>query len=219
MVPTTSVMIAVASPCFSPRHRNAVYPMTGTATPSLKMPTPSMTPPTLGCDAVSPRDYAGRWLVLQVLPRHTKSTAWKLHEDGIGYFLPLYESMYFDGEGKKRFKVLPLFPGYLFVNVTDADQMIRARSIHGVYGSISVPNQFSFAHEMAELHHVAQAFDPNSAIREGSVVRVTTGSLMGYEGPVVQRLKTGKIRVFLRVIGDTYQDIEIEPSRLELAVA
>jgi transcription antitermination factor NusG len=73
------------------------------------------------------------------------------------------------------------------------------------------PNQMRFN----EIHRTTSMFDPSAEIREGAIIRVTAGPLMGYEGPVVQRLKSGQIRIYLHVFGE-YRDVEIAPSVLEL---
>src|SRR3974390_2430878 len=74
------------------------------------------------------------WYVTCTSPRHEKRVAQQLEERGIESFLPLYSSV---RRWKDRRKVLdlPLFPGYVFVQM-NAQNRLSVLRLPGVLGLI-----------------------------------------------------------------------------------
>lgn len=74
------------------------------------------------------------WYALQTYPRHEK----RVHEDlrfrGIECFLPLYETVHRWKNGCKVRVDLPLFPGYLFVNINPRERFM----VLGLPGSLAI---------------------------------------------------------------------------------
>jgi len=68
-------------------------------------------PPALPPSVEMPAQLAGRWAVAHTKPRHEKALAHDLLARGVGYFLPMVESVRFSG-GRKRRVLKPLFSSY-----------------------------------------------------------------------------------------------------------
>src|ERR1700692_3046687 len=90
------------------------------ATESLLLPPPSL---------VSERP--SHWYAVQTSPRHEKRVREHLGRRGVGCFLPLFRSIHRWKNGCKVQVELPLFPGYLFVNIPRTER-VRVLSVPGV---------------------------------------------------------------------------------------
>ena len=60
------------------------------------------------------------WLVAYTKPRHEKKSAEVLKSSGVDVFLPLQKQLKVWSD-RKKWVESPLFPGYLFVNISDDD--------------------------------------------------------------------------------------------------
>jgi len=62
------------------------------------------------------------WLVAYTKPRHEKKSADVLRLSGIDVFLPLQRQLK-EWSDRKKWVEWPIFPGYIFVNVEEKDQL------------------------------------------------------------------------------------------------
>jgi transcription antitermination factor NusG len=147
----------------------------------------------LACETrVSPRQC---WYAVYTRSRHEKSVAEQCQHRGVVVFLPLYSVQH---RWKQRHAelLLPLFPSYLFVQMTLRDR-VRVLSVPGVASIVSfngvpaaVPeSQIDLLQRVITLGRV----EPHVYLQSGMRVRVTAGPLVGLEGIVVA-LK-GKVQV------------------------
>src|SRR5690242_16541860 len=72
--------------------------------------------------SAAPGNRLAPWLALYTNPRHEKRVKGQLQERGIHCFLPLYHSVHQWKDRRKQVDV-PLFPGYVFVNLDSHDRL------------------------------------------------------------------------------------------------
>lgn len=135
------------------------------------------------------------WYAVYTRSRHEKSVAEQCQHRGVVAFLPLYSVQH---RWKQRCAeiLLPLFPSYLFVQMTLRDRL-PVLGIPGVASIVSfngvpaaVPeSQIDLLKRVITLDRV----EPHVYLQSGRRVRVTAGPLVGLEGIVVE-LK-GKVKV------------------------
>ena len=70
-----------------------------------------------------------KWFAIQTRARHEKKVDAQLQEKGIASFLPLSNEMH-QWSDRQRLVHQPLFPGYLFVHISDSPDGTQVRSHH-----------------------------------------------------------------------------------------
>lgn len=171
-----------------------------------------------------PADMIGDWMVAQVYRRNESTVADQLTRLGIQTYLPIAEQVYYDSQNKKRRRLSPLIPGYLFVCTVDAGEVYDVMSLRticgraAVYGRIEVRNQPRLVRELSDLHTALGHYDCQAWGQPavGALCRIIAGPLMGKEGVVVS---IGKRRQFVlqvtNLLGEGAVALEIEPELLE----
>ena len=142
----------------------------------------------------------GHWYALQTYPRHEKRVHENLRLRAIESFLPLYETLHRWRNGCWVRVELPLFPGYLFVNI-DPRERFRVLSLPGavsMVGSRSGPWPLPEA-EIMRLRAGLQAgkFEPHPFLAVGQKVRIKSGPLADFTGFLVRH--SAGLRVVLCV--------------------
>src|SRR5262245_12163571 len=66
-------------------------------------------------DGMEVTSYPGRWWALHTRPRAEKALARKCVDQGLSFFLPLYQQQW-RSRGRLFRSHLPLFPGYVFLH-------------------------------------------------------------------------------------------------------
>jgi transcription termination/antitermination protein NusG len=166
-------------------------------------------------ELVSPR----RWFALYTKCRHEKRTAEHLVQRDISHFLPLYRAERCWKSCSHVELELPLFPGYLFVNVS-SDERIRALQVPGVVTMVAgldgKPATIS-DQEIASLQTGIRErrAEPHPCVAAGQRVRICSGALAGIEGTVV-RVKSGlRVVLTLDLIRQSFS-VEVKGEELEL---
>jgi transcription antitermination factor NusG len=119
---------------------------------------------------------------------------------GIEAFLPLYETVHRWRNGCKAQVELPLFPGYLFVNI-DPRERFKVLGLPGsvaIVGSVSGPWPLPDS-EIEGLRASLQSrqFEPHPYLAVGQKVRIKSGPLADLTGFLVRQ--SGGYRVVLSV--------------------
>jgi transcription antitermination factor NusG len=144
------------------------------------------------------------WLAVYTRTHHEKSVAKRLEELRIEHFLPLYQSRRAWSCNRQVEVSMPLFPNYIFVRVTPRDQA-RTLGIPGVIMIVrSGPSAGSIDDfEMQQLQRYLSlgSFQPEPAFSEGSLVRITSGPLIGLVGNVVWRANSARVVIAVSSIG------------------
>ncbi len=138
------------------------------------------------------------WFVAHTRPRCEKKLVDYCEREGFSTTLPLYRSV-----KKYRGKTLvfhkPLFPGYVFLQITTAQRQKIFQSDY-VANLLDVPDQAEFAQQLEDiLFTLEQEVDVRLAptIGPGVKVRIKSGPLQGIEGWVESR--KGMVEVLLRL--------------------
>ena len=140
------------------------------------------------------------WYAVHLRSRHEKRVAEQLSGKGISYFLPLYEAEHRWKDRLARVQ-LPLFPGYLFVQVPLRERL-KVLEVPGVVRLVSAGGD-PVPLDDSEINILRQGLtsmlkaEPHPYLKVGTRVRVRVGALAGLEGILV-RLKD-RYRVVISV--------------------
>ncbi|MDR3792598.1 MAG: UpxY family transcription antiterminator [Terracidiphilus sp.] len=142
-----------------------------------------------------------RWFAIYTTPRHEKSVARHMGQREIEHYLPLYRSERRWSDGSKVTLDLPLFPGYIFVRITNRERG-QVLGVPGVLSMVSgtggVPAVLPDALiDVLRGGLAACQAEPHRLLMAGQRARIRTGALAGMEGVVI-RMK-GTLRVVLTI--------------------
>ncbi len=143
---------------------------------------------------------AARWYAAYTNARHEKCVQKQLQERHIAHFLPTYHTVRLWKDRRKELE-FPLFPGYIFVQITGPDRL-RVLQVPGVVRFVSF-NGRPAALEDIEIESLRNALatgiraEPHPYLKVGRRVRVKRGPLAGVEGILVR--KKDKFRVVISV--------------------
>jgi len=156
------------------------------------------------------------WYVLHVGPRTEKKVAAVCQKHDLPHYLPVRE----DKRIYQRRRVIvrkPLFPGYLFVDLTPETRVHVIRTNH-VLQLIVPPDEQQLMHEIEQIR-LALAADPklysDTAVCKGARVRIKAGVFMGIEGVIDQRPGATKVRLNVELVGQSVA-VDVERDYLEV---
>ncbi len=142
------------------------------------------------------------WYALYVRPRHEKIVYQQLLEKQVDSFLPLTKQLR-KWKDRKKWVEMPLFSGYVFVNIHLRDRL-RALQTHGVVRMVSfggvpavIPDW-----QIEQLNKILQegtAIQPEEYLKVGDYVEVVEGPLKGVRGYL--REKRGESRIAILIDG------------------
>lgn len=134
---------------------------------------------------------AAYWFVVHTRSRHEKQVDSFLKEKCIDSFLPLNKTL--SRRRDRRVVVdLPLFPGYLFVNIPldNVFDVISTRGVVRIIGTdpfTPTPIPEKQVNDIKILVHSNVKLDPYKYLQSGTKIRVKAGPLMGIEGILLKR--------------------------------
>ena len=135
-----------------------------------------------------------RWYAIHVRSRHEFQIFDRLKLKGIDAFLPTVKKLR-KWKDRKKLVTFPLFPGYLFVRITnDARNILEVLKIKGVVNMICtlpgeparIPDEQIAA--LKTLVENGEDLDPYPYLTEGQNVRIIKGPMAGIEGILVEKL-------------------------------
>ncbi|WP_347273792.1 UpxY family transcription antiterminator [Candidatus Kuenenia sp.] len=145
------------------------------------------------------------WFAVHTRSRHEKQVDSFLREKNISSFLPLVKTIS-RRRDRKKFIDVPLFPGYLFVNIT-LDNLYEIKSTRGVVriigdgeGFIPSPIPDAEINNLKTLINSNVAIDPYKYLQKGTKVRVVSGPLIGLEGLLVKRKTNYRVVVSIDIL-------------------
>jgi len=143
------------------------------------------------------------WYAAYTCPRHEKHVAHQLQERNIGTFLPLYSSVRRWKDRRKRLE-LPLFPGYVFVQMTDQNRVDILR-LPGVVQLVCFQGKPTPVHasEIDALRRGTNGsvvLQPHPFLQTGRKVRIMNGPLAGAEGICVRRKQHTRLVISISLL-------------------
>jgi transcription antitermination factor NusG len=147
----------------------------------------------------TPGAGASPWYAAYTLPRHEKAVAEHLGFREVETYLPLYLSAR-RWAGRRAMVQLPLFPGYVFVRISDGER-IRVLEHPSVLRLVTFGGRPASLAD-GEIDRLRAALELGKAepfpfLIPGKRVRVKSGPLAGVEGTILRR--KGRMRLVVSV--------------------
>ena len=167
-----------------------------------------------------PLHTAGRrphWYAVYTTPRHEKRVREHLGHRCVECFLPLFRSIHRWKNGCKAQVELPLFPGYLFVNIPRSER-VRVLDVPGVLcfvgpkGEPARLSDFEIETFRSGLH--LQKFEPYRGLAIGQKVRINDGALQGLEGVLVRNANGLRVVITVNLIQQSVA-VELDADAVE----
>jgi transcription antitermination factor NusG len=156
-----------------------------------------------------------RWYVAYTAVNQEKKVAAQLCQREISHFLPLYSSMR-HWKDRKVLLQLPLFPGYLFVNIPLRDR-VGVLAVPGVVRLVGFHRPTAVPDEEVERIRLAVSVhnaEPHSYLKVGQQVRITDGPLRGSEGILLRNKSKCRVVILVTAIAQAFS-VEIDERKLE----
>jgi transcriptional antiterminator NusG len=147
------------------------------------------------------------WYALWVKSRHEFVVSQELSRKGIDNFLPVMTKV---RQWKDRKKIIdyPLFPGYLFVHIIpEPDTFLNVVKTRGSVSFISLEHGDPTSISPEEIDSLkimlesGEQIDVFPALKEGMVVRVKRGPLLGATGILAKRENQHMFVVNIDILG------------------
>lgn len=159
-----------------------------------------------------------KWYVVSTTPRHEKRVSRHFQARHIEHYLPLYRLRHRWNDGSKVVVDLPLFPGYVFVQLNKSDH-VRALQVPGVLRFVVGTQGEAASLEDTEIRSLQSGLDPHKTEpwphpATGQRVRIRSGALGGIEGVVVRWKNRFRVILTLTLISQNVA-VEIDAEDLE----
>jgi transcriptional antiterminator RfaH len=147
------------------------------------------------------------WYLVYTKPRQESVAQINLVRQGYETYLPLVRQTS-RRQGRRVTVVGPMFPRYLFIRLDDqSDNWAPIRSTLGVASLVRfgqhaahVPDTLVTLLREREDEHGVQVL-PTQEYHPGSRVRITEGSLAGYEGVLLAKSGRDRVVLLLEILG------------------
>ncbi len=156
------------------------------------------------------------WRVAYTKPRHEKSVARELEARGVPFFLPLQRKTSYM-RGRRITSLLPVFPSYVFLCVSDDERDIAFKT-NRVVSVTDVYDGERLRRELKQIRRLIESDVPitiESQIQPGQRVRVRRGPFAGLEGTVLLRRNEMRLLVSIdflqRGASFAIEDYMLEP--------
>jgi len=143
------------------------------------------------------------WLAAYTRSRHEQQVARQLQQKNLQHLLPTYERLARWSDRVKRSRA-PLFPGYVFVQATQAER-VQVLETAGVVNLVSCAGKaITLSQQEVErlraccLH--AHEIEPHPYLKIGHRVRVKHGPFCGWEGTLVEKQNSRRLVVTIEQI-------------------
>jgi transcription antitermination factor NusG len=143
------------------------------------------------------------WYAAYTSANHEKRVAEQLEVRSVEHFLPLYESVRWWKDRRKKLQ-LPLFPGYVFVRL-DVRERLRVLQVPGVARLVEfggMPTALPDEDVEALRRGLARGLkaEPHPFLAVGRRVRVKNGAMAGLQGILRRRKSQARLVVSLELI-------------------
>jgi transcription antitermination factor NusG len=157
------------------------------------------------------------WYAVYTSPRHEKRVQQHLGHRRVPSFLPLFRTMHRWKNGCKAQVELPLFPGYVFVNIprTERVNVLDVPGVISFVGPKGEPAQLSdFEIETLRSGLHLQKVEPYRGLAIGQKVRITAGALQGLEGTLIRNANGLRVVITVNLIQQSVS-IELDSNAVE----
>jgi len=148
-------------------------------------------------------EHRTQWYAVYTRPHHEKVVARVLQARAIECFLPLFQA---ENRWHDRYKIvqMPLFPGYLFVNVSPAERL-RIVIVPGVVCLVSSKGQPIPVPELeitAIRNYLSMSLpaEPYPYVAAGTHVCIASGPLAGLRGVVLRQKSRLRVVISMDLI-------------------
>jgi transcription antitermination factor NusG len=158
------------------------------------------------------------WLAAYTRSRHESQVAGQLHVKGVESLLPTYEKFSRWSDRVRRSKA-PLFPGYVFVHVSNEERVPVLQTM-GVVSIVSVAGKpVPLGEEEIEKIRACDAnaslVEPHPLLRIGHRVRVKHGPFAGWEGILVEKQNSARLVIsvdqIMKSVAINIHGADVEP--------
>lgn len=181
------------------------------------MITPSISERSEGEMAHLPTEFVEpHWYAAYTSANHEKRVTAQLRERSVEHFLPLYESVRRWKDRKVKLQ-LPLFPGYVFVQLALRDrlQVLQVPGVVRLVGSNGMPCALP-QEDMEVIHNCLNQgcnVVPHPYLQVGHRARVKTGPLQGLEGIILRKKNKTRFVLSFKLI---MRSVAVEIDGIEL---
>lgn len=160
-------------------------------------------PVNLGSETETATQSRRAWLAAYTRSRHELCVADQLRHKNVEFLLPTYQRLARWSDRVHRSEA-PLFPGYVFVHVTDRERIPVLETV-GVVNLVSAAGKPAILadDDVERLRTCASRpadVEPHPYLRIGHRVRVKHGPFTGYEGLLVQKQNSFRLVVCIQQI-------------------
>jgi len=143
------------------------------------------------------------WLAAYTRSRHEQLVARQLDQKSLEYLLPTFERVARWSDRLKKSRA-PLFPGYVFVHVSDAGrlQVLQTAGVVNLVSSAgrAVPLQDREIEQLRTCCLQARNVEPHPYLKLGRRVRVTHGPFAGWEGTLAEKQNSRRLVINIEQI-------------------
>lgn len=161
---------------------------------------------------------APQWFAVYTLPRHEKRVGQYLTQRKIEHYLPLYRVQRKWNDGSTVALELPLFPGYIFVQI-DRSERVRVLQIPGVLHLVGGTGGQPASLPEGEMDAMRTGLSlrraqPHPLLTVGQRARICSGALAGMEGVVLRHKNGLRVVLTMDLIMQSVA-VEVDASELE----
>ena len=156
-----------------------------------------------GCEEVI-ETFQDEWYAVPTRSRHETLVAQQLTADRIPHWLPLVERRR-RWSDRYRTVAMPLFPGYLFINL-NIERHLAVRQKRGVVRIVGSNNTAVPVpqHEIVAVWRLVRSdlqYDPFPHLVAGTIVEVRRGPLRGHRGILERKKNRHRLILSISLIG------------------
>jgi len=151
-----------------------------------------------------------RWYAIYTRSRYEKKVSMELEERGLEHFLPLVPQLRY-WKDRKKIVNMPIFPGYVFVNINISEK-IRVLRANGVVRFIEFngspsPIPDAQIEDVRQLLKYPDRVETASYFNCGDPVEITAGPFSGIRGKIIHSRGKQRLLVGIEII---HQAISVE---------
>jgi transcription termination/antitermination protein NusG len=154
-------------------------------------------------ESVPTSNHGPHWYAAHIRSRHEKRVAEQLAGKNVNVFLPLYTAEHRWNDRLARVE-LPLFPGYMFVQIALRDRL-KVLEVPGVVRLVSSGGE-PVSLEESEINTLRQGLtsrlkaEPHPYLKIGNRVKIKSGALAGLEGILLRKKDSYRVVISVDLI-------------------